>query len=210
VLLATGGTKNVNAHDLFLKGRELMFGNKLDREAFEQSISCFRRAVELDPNYAAAYAGLAMGHSLDYQNHWSDTPDKSLAQAQRLVDDAIAKDEKESFAHFVACVVATWTKDYERCGREAERALELNPNYALAHLTKGNLHTYTGEPDKAIACYEQAFVSTRRWRFIGISSAPPISSRATMKPPRPRSRNGSRWRRHRICHAPFSPAHWVI
>ena len=156
VLLATGGTKNVNAHDLFLKGRELMFGNKLDREAFEQSMSCFRRAVELDPNYAAAYAGLAMGYSLDYQNHWSDTPDKSLAEAQRLVDDAIAKDEKESFAHFVACVVATWTKDYERWGREAERALELNPNYALAHLTKGNLYTYTGEPDKAIACYEQA------------------------------------------------------
>jgi adenylate cyclase len=156
VLLAAGGTKNVNAHDLFLKGRELMFGNKLDREAFEQSMSCFRRAVELDPDYAAATAGLAMGYSLDYQNHWSDTPDKSLAQAQRLVDDAIAKDEKESFGHFVACVVATWTKDYERWGREAERALELNPNYALAHLTKGNLYIYTGEPAKAIACIEQA------------------------------------------------------
>ncbi|HML07601.1 MAG TPA: adenylate/guanylate cyclase domain-containing protein [Xanthobacteraceae bacterium] len=155
-LLASGGTKNADAHDLFLKGRELMFGNKLDREAFEQSMSCFRRAAELDPNYAGAYAGLGMGYALDYQNHWSDTPDKSLEQAQRLVDEAIAKDEKDSFAHVVACVVATWTKDYERWAREAERALALNPNYALAHLTKGNLHTYTGEPAKAIACIEQA------------------------------------------------------
>ena len=155
-LLASGGTKNVDAHDLFLKGRELMFGNKVDREAFDQSMSCFRRAAELDPDYAGAIAGLGMGYALDYQNHWSDTPEQSLAQAQRLVDEAIAKDEKESFAHFVAAVVATWTKDYERWGRESERALALNPNYALAHLTKGNLHTYTGEPAKAIACIEQA------------------------------------------------------
>jgi adenylate cyclase len=56
-LIASGGTKNVDAHDFFLRGREMMFGNKLDREAFEQSMSCFQLAVELDPNYAGAYAG---------------------------------------------------------------------------------------------------------------------------------------------------------
>jgi len=155
-LIADSGTKNVDAHDFFLRGREMMFGNKLDREAFEQSMSCFRRAVELDPNYAGAYAGLGMGYALDYQNRWSDAPEKSLDQAQRLVDEAIAKDEKDSFAHSVAAVVATWKKDYQRWGHEIDRALALNPNYANAHLIKGNLHTYTGEPAKAIACIEQA------------------------------------------------------
>ena len=155
-LIADSGTKNVEAHDFFLRGREIMFGNKVDREAFEQSMSCFRRAIELDPNYAGAYAGVGMGYALDYQNRWSDAPEKSLDQAQRFADEAIAKDEKDSFPHFVAAVAATWTKDYERWGREADRALALNPNYALAHLTKGNLHTYTGEPAKAIPCIEQA------------------------------------------------------
>jgi len=53
-------------------------------------------------------------------------------------------------------VVATYKKDHERWGREADRALALNPNSALGHLTKGNLYTYTGEPAKAIACIEQA------------------------------------------------------
>ncbi len=154
--IAGGSTKNVDAHDLFLKGRELLFGNKLGREEFEQSMVCFRRAVELDPNYAGAYAGQSMGYSLDYQNHWTDAPEKSLEQARRLADEAIARDEKDPFAHFVAAVVATWTKDYERWGHEADRTLALSPNYALAYITKGNLHTYTGEPDKAIACYEQA------------------------------------------------------
>jgi adenylate cyclase len=155
-LIAGSGTKNVEAHDFFLRGREIMFGNKVDREAFEQSMSCFRRAIELDPNYAGPYAGVGMGYALDYQNRWSDAPEKSLDQAQRFADEAIAKDEKDSFPHFVAAVVATWTKNYERWGREADRALALNPNYALAHLTKGNLHTYTGEPAKAIPCIEQA------------------------------------------------------
>jgi len=154
--ITDSGTKNVDAHDFFLRGREMMFGNKLDGEAFEQSMSCFRHAVELDPNYAGAYAGLGMGYALDYQNRWSDAPEKSLDLAQRLVDEAIIKDEKDFFAHFVAAVVATWQKDHERWAHEVDRALELNPNYATAHLTKGNLHTYTGEPAKAIACIEQA------------------------------------------------------
>jgi len=155
-LIADSGTKNVEAYDFVLRGREMLFGNKLDREAFEQSMSCFRRAIELDPNYAAAYACLGMGYAWDYQNRWSDAPEKSLDQAQRLVDEAIAKDEKDSFAHGVAAVVATYKKDHERWGREADRALALNPNSALGHLTKGNLYTYTGEPAKAIACIEQA------------------------------------------------------
>ncbi len=133
-----------------------MFGSKKDRDIFEQFMSCFRRAIELDPNYASAYAGLGMGYSLDYQNHWSDAPEKSLDQAQRLVDEAIAKDDKDAFAHFVAAVVATWKKDYERWAREADKALALNPNYALALLTRGNVHIYTGEPTKAIPYIERA------------------------------------------------------
>jgi adenylate cyclase len=154
-LLVAGGTKNVEAHDLFLRGRELMFGSKRDRDIFEQFMSCFRRAIELDPNYASAYAGLGMGYSFDYQNHWSDAPEKSLDQAQRLVDEAIAKDDKDAFARFVAAVVATWKKDYERWARESDKALALNPNYALALLTRGNVHIYTGEPTKAIPYIER-------------------------------------------------------
>src|SRR5208283_878310 len=64
-LITDSGTKNVSAHDFFLKGRELMFGSKRDRDIFEQFMSCFRHAIELDPNYASAYAGLGMGYSFD-------------------------------------------------------------------------------------------------------------------------------------------------
>ena len=52
--IAAGGTKNVDAHDFFLKGRELVTGNKRDREMFVDANVFLRRAIKLDPNYAAA------------------------------------------------------------------------------------------------------------------------------------------------------------
>jgi adenylate cyclase len=155
-LVADGGTKDVNAHDFFLRGRELLFGVKKDREMFHEARACFGRAIEIDPNYAAAYAGLALDYVLDYQNHWSDAPEASLTQAKRFAEEAIAKDDQDPFAHYVAAIVSMFTKDYDRWADEADRALSLNPNYALALNQRGTVHIYTGEPAKAIPLIERA------------------------------------------------------
>jgi adenylate cyclase len=154
--IAGGGTRNVEAHDLFLKGRELMLGLKKDRELFDQWMACFRRAIELDPNYSDAYGGLSMGYNLDHQNRWSDKPELSLGEAVRFADVAIAKDDKNPFAHHVASVAAMSTKDYRRWADESERALALNPNYASAIVARGILYIYTGEPMTAIPYIERA------------------------------------------------------
>jgi adenylate cyclase len=90
-----GGTKNVEAHDLFLKGRALMRELKKDRGLFDRWMACLRRAIDLDPNYSDAYAALSMGHTLDHQNRWSDQPELALGEAERLADVAIAKDDKK-------------------------------------------------------------------------------------------------------------------
>ena len=151
-----GGTRNVEAHDLFLKGRELMFGLKKDREIFDRSMACFWRAIELDPNYSDAYAGLSMGYCLDHQNRWSDQPELSLGDAERFADTAIAKDDKNPYAHFAASMAAMNKKDYRRWADESEKALSLNPNYALATVGRGTLYIYTGEPAKAVPYIERA------------------------------------------------------
>ena len=154
--IAAGGTRNVAAHDLFLKGRELMLGLKKDRESFERWMACFRRAIELDPDYSAPYAGLSMGYGLDYQNRWSDDPELSLREAERFADIAIVKDDKNPFAHQVASMAAMNRKDYRRWSDESERALALYPNYAPAIMGKGILHIYTGEPMQAVPYIERA------------------------------------------------------
>ena len=155
-LIVEGGTKNVDAHDLFLKGRGLLFGLKRDREMFASATACFRRAIELDSDYADPYAGLGMAYMLDHQNHWSAQPETSLDQADRFVGEAIAKDGNDPFAHYVAALVAMWQKDYRRWAHEADRALSLNPNYAPAISARGIVYIYTGEPAKAVPYIERA------------------------------------------------------
>jgi adenylate cyclase len=149
-LIADGGTKNVDAHDCFLRGRELMFGSHRDREVFEQSMAHFRRASELDSDYGAPFAGLAMGYVLDHQNRWSDAPEESIDQAARFIDEAIAKDDRDPFAHYVAALVGMFKKDYAQWAGEADRALSINPNYSLALNARGIVHVYEGEPAIAI------------------------------------------------------------
>ena len=155
-LIAGGGTKNVEAHDFFLRGRELVIGNKRDRESFVKANTCLRRAIELDPNYAGPYAALGWSYIMDFQNRWSDSPETSLDEAKRLVGEAIARDDKDPFVHLVAALAGLWTKDYERWAQEADLALSLNPNYGHAHLVRGLVHVYTGEPVEGIPYIERA------------------------------------------------------
>jgi adenylate cyclase len=153
---ASGGTRNVAAHDLFLRGRELMFGPTKDRETFDRWMADFRRTIELDPNYGAPYAGLAMGWLFDYQNRWSDASDQALGEADRLAREAIARDDTDPFAHFVASAAAFFMRDHARASAEGEKALSLNPNYALALSGRGLAHVFGGEPRKAIPFIEHA------------------------------------------------------
>ncbi|TJW10510.1 MAG: adenylate/guanylate cyclase domain-containing protein [Mesorhizobium sp.] len=154
--IVDGGTNDVNAHDLFLRGRELIRGVKKDREMFDQATACFRRAIELDPNYAAPYAGLGMAYVLDHQNRWSETPETSLDQAERFSSWAIARDDQDPYAHLVASLVAMFRMDYQRWADEADRALSLNPNFAPALNARGVVHIYTGQPEMAVPYIERA------------------------------------------------------
>jgi adenylate cyclase len=155
-LIADSRPRDVNAHDFFLRGRELVWGDKRDREMFKEATACFRRALELDPNYAAAYAGLAFAYVLDHQNGWSDAPEQALENAERFAKEAIAKDDQDPFGHYAAAMVAMFRKDYQRWAQEADKALSINPNYARALNMRGVLHVYMGEPRKAIPLIERA------------------------------------------------------
>jgi adenylate cyclase len=162
--MADGGTNDVDAHDLFLRGRELIRGDKKDREMFDQAVDYFQRAIELDPNFAGPYAGLGMAYLLDYQNRWSDTPDTSLDKAARFAGEAIARDDQDPYAHYCAALVAMFKKEPERWALEIDRALTLNPNYAPAVNGRGIVHIYAGEPAKAIPYIERAMRLDPAWQ----------------------------------------------
>jgi adenylate cyclase len=152
---ADSGTSNIDAYDCFLRGRELLFGKTNTREMFEQSTKYLMRALELDPNYSKAHAGLSMAYSLDYQNRWSDDPDTSLRLSKQNAEQAIRKDPDEPFARLVASWAAIFEKDLDRAKSEADVALSLNPNFALAYTCLAQIQTLSGRPLEAIPALER-------------------------------------------------------
>jgi adenylate cyclase len=154
--LADSSTPNIEAYDCYLRGREVMAVNPKNRERFEQSTKFYMRALELDPSYAQACAGLSMAYGLDYQNRWSDNPDLSLGLAKHNAEQAIEKNSKDPFARLVAAWTAILEKDLDRAKSEADTALSLNPNYSGAYLILGHIQTLSGRPLEAIPALERA------------------------------------------------------
>jgi adenylate cyclase len=133
----------------------LMFGREWTRDIFDKLVELLTSAVELDPNYADAYAGLGFAHCQDFNNRFTESPD-SLDVADRFVTISIEKDPLSPFAHWVAALVALWKRNYERAKQETEIALALNPNYGAACGTRGNVEIYSGHPLAAIPFLERA------------------------------------------------------
>ncbi len=153
--IADTPTDSLEAHDLFLRARELIYGQRTGREMFDQVVSLLGRAIEIDPNFAEAYAGLGMAHNLDFQNRWTGAPD-AFERAVRFATLGVEKGPNVPFAHFVAAVMATWSRDLAKARRETEAALALNPNFASALGTHALVEIYSGNPEAAIPLAEQA------------------------------------------------------
>ena len=146
----------MEAYESALRGREILLGKNRTRATFEQVEAFFLKAIELDPNYAQAYAGLGFAYMFDYQNRWSDDPDGSLGKAKRYAELAIEKDPKRALAHAIAAVVAGFSRDLEKAKAEIDIALSLNPNLALANNVFGTMRIYSGQPLEAIPAIERA------------------------------------------------------
>jgi adenylate cyclase len=92
----------------------------------------------------------------DYQNRWTDDPDKSLPTAKEYARRAIEKDPNEPLARCVAGLAASYERDLDRAESEIDIAISLNPNLALAHSLRGTFRSFSGQPLEAIPEIEQA------------------------------------------------------
>ena len=158
-VLAEQPTSSVDAHDFFLRGRELwlrlIHGSGRHREVFEQAVAAFRRATEIDPGYAAPYAGLSLVHILEYQNRWLEMP-QSLDLAVRFAAQAVEMDPNEPWAQLAVATSRLFNGDPEGTKAAAERALMLSPNFALAAGALGHAETMLGNPQAGIKALELA------------------------------------------------------
>lgn len=148
--LAIRPTENTEAHQLYLKGR--YFWNKRTGDDLKRAIEYFNQAIEKDPNYALAYAGLADAFVLIPQ-YTAGAPKDWIPKAQSAARKALELDETLAEAH--ACLAesyATYDLDFAESVKEFRRAIQLNPNYATAHQWYGYIALVVqGRFDEAIA-----------------------------------------------------------
>lgn len=136
------------AYDLMLRALPLM--TRMEREPFMQAGEYLRRAIALEPDYAAAYAWYAYWHVFLVGQFWSDTPRATIEEAEALVERAIMLDPFDARALTVAGHVRAFL---HRRLREAialhERALAVNPNLAMAWALSAVVYAYMGNPEEA-------------------------------------------------------------
>jgi TolB-like protein/class 3 adenylate cyclase/Tfp pilus assembly protein PilF len=148
-------TADVRAYDLYLMGR--FFWNQRTEEGLLKSIDYFELAIERDPGYAAAYAGLADAY-LMLSNYgfarWNETEAKAMAAVTRAleIDDGLA----EAHASLGLLLKLRWS--WVEAERELQRALELDPGYATGHHSYATLLNTTGRVGQSIEEIQRALV----------------------------------------------------
>jgi serine/threonine-protein kinase len=147
-------TENTEAYQCYLKGR--YHWNKRTADGLRKSIKLFEQAIDHDPTYALAYTGVADAYlNLGGWGHlaFREAYPRARAAAQR----ALALDESLAEAH-VSLAMAQKEHDWDwpAARRGYERALELNPNYAVAHQWYGEYLASVGQHDQAIAAIRRA------------------------------------------------------
>jgi adenylate cyclase len=172
--IAESGDASAEARDFHMRARELLLGTTHTRETFEEIVGLLNRAIELQPNYSLAYAGLAWAYVLDYSNQWSKTSERSLGLARLYADQAVEKDPREAAAHFTSAMVASRERDSERAVAEAKAALALSPNFSPARGLLASVELYAGRPLVAIAHMERNMrldpvVSQQGLHFLGMA-----------------------------------------
>jgi len=143
-------------YELYLKGRH--FWNRRTEESLKKAIEFFQQAIDKDPKYALAYAGLADSYGLYGFAQYAALPRGEAApRAKAAALKALEIDDTLAEAHAALAAIhhrSTW--DWASAEKEFKRAIQLNPNYAIAYQFYALLLASIGRQEEAIAAVKRA------------------------------------------------------
>lgn len=154
-VLAKHYTHNQEAYQLYAKG--VFLRNQMTCESLEKSIDCFMKAIELDPNYALAYAGLASSNSPMAALGFISLAE-AVSRNRALIAKAVELDNTLPEVHSALAEFKLFFEwDFHGAEREFQRALELNPKESLSNLLYPDLLLLKGRTKEAVAMSKSAY-----------------------------------------------------
>ena len=148
VRLLRRGTRNIEAYECWLRARDQLGRGTPD--SIGQARILHRRALEVDPNFAAPYAGLTFVSLSEYINAWTEHPESSLEEAEGWARRAIELDDREPAGYAAMGNVLVWQRRHDEALTELAHTVELDPNYAQGHAMIGMVLTYAGRAAEAV------------------------------------------------------------
>ncbi len=141
-------TGNVEAYESWLRARQLL--GRGTRDSVAQAQAMHRRAIEIDPNFAAPHAGLALAALAHYSSGWASDPAQALDEAERWARRAVELNDQEPVSHMALGNVLLWRRDHDGALAEFRRMIALDPNFAQGYTATGLVLMYAGRPGEAL------------------------------------------------------------
>ena len=142
------------AWEAYLKG--LFHWEKLTKDDLNRALSYFNQAAEVDPKFAAAYSGISMIWGGRMQMGFVD-PGEAIPNMKKNIEITLSLDDNLPETYFWDATLQVWTEwNWEQGLKSFEKAIELNPNYSLAHAYYSHLLAILGRIDEALIEIELA------------------------------------------------------
>ena len=154
-------TESLEAYDYVLRARPALLHPT--RANHVEARTLLRRAIELDPNYAAAYAALAETYYGAPSMGWAESPADFLNRAEEMANKALSLNNSDVRAHVILGRIHIFYHRYDEARAELDRAIAINPNDANGLAGRGNILMWSGQTDAAIEAWS--------WRSASIPSS---------------------------------------
>jgi TolB-like protein len=147
-------TGSLAAYDYVLRARPALL--RPTRANIVEARTLLRHAIQLDPNYAAAYAALAETYHTAVTMGWAESPTDFLSRAEEMANTALSLNDSDVRAHVIPGRIHIFYHRYDQARKEIDRAIEINPNDANGLAGRGNILMWSGQTDAAIETLELA------------------------------------------------------
>lgn len=146
--LARRMTRSMAAYELYLQARQaFLIRTAADNDRARE---LYKAAVELDPQFAQAYAGIGLTHIEDFRLWQDERRDESLASATRMAETAYQINPDSREAHWLRSYLALYQSRYAEATAHLRKALAIDGSYADAYALLAWIHIFEGNPARAV------------------------------------------------------------